>query len=222
MGVALLLFNLSRPRRLIELSNLTQTASRTLAENTRSSRGERLKADPISVGKVLSENHRFVVPIYQRTYAWTEKRQLEPLFAQIEAKAQERLEKGTVAFPHYMGSLLVIPEGEAAFGRVQAFDIVDGQQRLTTFHICFAAMRDIARRWGFEDLYKKFESLLLYGDDEGEVDKKNGRYKLQPTAFDRDLFRKLIDFKSEDLRCRSSSACRLLVFHDQSGGLSIG
>jgi hypothetical protein len=34
MGVALLLFNLSRPRRLIELSNLTQTASRTLAENT--------------------------------------------------------------------------------------------------------------------------------------------------------------------------------------------
>jgi hypothetical protein len=159
-----------------------------------------LKADPISVGKVLSENHRFVVPIYQRTYAWTEKRQLEPLFAQIEGKAQERLEKGTVDFPHYMGSLLVIPEGEAAFGRVQAFDIVDGQQRLTTFHICFAAMRDVARRWEFEDLYKKFESLLLYGDDESDVDKKNGRYKLQPTAFDRELFRQLIDFKSEDLR----------------------
>jgi hypothetical protein len=159
-----------------------------------------LKADPISVGKVLSENHRFVVPIYQRTYAWTEKRQLEPLFGQIEAKAQERLQKGVVDFPHYMGSLLVIPEGEAAFGRVQAFDIVDGQQRLTTFHICFAAMRDIARRWEFEDLYKKFESLLLYGDDDVEIDKKNGRYKLQPTAFDRDLFRKLIDFKSEDLR----------------------
>ena len=158
-----------------------------------------MKADPISVGKVLSENHRFVVPIYQRTYAWTEKRQLEPLFAQIEAKAQERLQKGTVDFPHYMGSLLVIPEGEASFGRVQAFDIVDGQQRLTTFHICFAAMRDIAKRWEFEDLYKQFESLLLYGDD-GESDKKNGRYKLQPTSFDRDLFRQLIDFTSAELR----------------------
>jgi uncharacterized protein with ParB-like and HNH nuclease domain len=48
-----------------------------------------VKADPISVGKVLSENHRFVVPIYQRTYAWSEKEQLEPLFDQIEAKAQE-------------------------------------------------------------------------------------------------------------------------------------
>jgi uncharacterized protein with ParB-like and HNH nuclease domain len=48
-----------------------------------------VKADPISVGRVLSENHRFVVPIYQRAYAWSEKRQLEPLSAQIEAKAEE-------------------------------------------------------------------------------------------------------------------------------------
>lgn len=71
-----------------------------------------MKADPISVGKVLSENHRFVVPIYQRTYAWTDKKQLEPLFAQIEAKADERLQQGKVEFPHYMGSLLVIPEGD--------------------------------------------------------------------------------------------------------------
>ena len=35
MGDALLLFNISRPRRLIELSNVTQMASRTLAENSR-------------------------------------------------------------------------------------------------------------------------------------------------------------------------------------------
>jgi hypothetical protein len=159
-----------------------------------------LRADPLSVGKVLSENHRFVVPIYQRTYAWTEKKQLEALFEQIEAKAQERLQKGSVDFPHYMGSLLVIPEGEAAFGQVQAFDIVDGQQRLTTFHICYAAMRDVARRWEFDDLFKKFGNLLLHGDDEQEIDKLSGRYKLQPTAFDRDVFRQLIDLTSDELR----------------------
>ena len=46
-----------------------------------------MKADPLSVGKVLTEANRFVVPIYQRTYEWTEKRQLAPLFEQIEAKA---------------------------------------------------------------------------------------------------------------------------------------
>jgi hypothetical protein len=36
MEDAFLLFNISRPRRLIELSKLTQTTSRTLAENTQS------------------------------------------------------------------------------------------------------------------------------------------------------------------------------------------
>jgi hypothetical protein len=34
MGVALLLFNISRPQRLTELSNVTQMASRTLAGNS--------------------------------------------------------------------------------------------------------------------------------------------------------------------------------------------
>lgn len=163
-----------------------------------------MKADPISVGKVLTENHRFVVPIYQRTYTWTPKKQLEPLFAQIEAKAEERLQKGKIAFPHYMGSLLVIPEGEAAFGHVQAFDIVDGQQRLTTFHLCFAALRDVARSWGFDDLKKKLESLLLFGNDIAAADKKLGRYKLQPTAFDRECFRHLIDLSRDEIRDRYS------------------
>ena len=36
MGDALLLFNISRPQRLTELSNVTQMASRTLAENSQS------------------------------------------------------------------------------------------------------------------------------------------------------------------------------------------
>jgi hypothetical protein len=161
-----------------------------------------VKADPISVGKVLSENHRFVVPIYQRTYAWSEKRQLEPLFAQIEAKAEERLKKGKADFPHYMGSLLVIPEGEATFGRVQAFDIVDGQQRLTTFHLCFAALRDVARSWEFEDLAAKLEGLLLHGKDVSESDKKYGRYKLQPTAFDREYFRDAVDLTRDEIRAK--------------------
>jgi uncharacterized protein with ParB-like and HNH nuclease domain len=161
-----------------------------------------VKADPLSVGKVLTENHRFIVPIYQRTYAWTEKRQLGPLFEQIEAKAEERLAKGKVEFPHYMGSLLVIPEGEASFGRVQAFDIVDGQQRLTTFHLCFAALREIARERTFEDLPVKLESLLLLGPDISESDKHSGRYKLLPTSFDRGHFRDVIDLNADSIRAK--------------------
>jgi uncharacterized protein with ParB-like and HNH nuclease domain len=99
-----------------------------------------------------------------------------------------------------MGSLLVIPEGEAAFGRVQAFDIVDGQQRLTTFHLCFAALREVARSRGFDDLVKKLESLLLHEDGSLMTDKKAERYKLQPSAYDRVIFRDLIDLNREEIK----------------------
>lgn len=37
-----------------------------------------MKADPFQIGDVLKDQRRFVVPIYQRTYAWTPGRQLGP------------------------------------------------------------------------------------------------------------------------------------------------
>ena len=43
MGDALLLFNISRPQRLTELSNVTQMASRTLAGNSQISKQEWMK-----------------------------------------------------------------------------------------------------------------------------------------------------------------------------------
>jgi hypothetical protein len=89
-----------------------------------------LKADPFQIGDVLKNPKRFVVPIYQRTYAWKIKPHLESFFDQVEAKAEERL-NGNGHFPHYMGALLVIPRGTYSFGRMEVLDVVDGQQRLT-------------------------------------------------------------------------------------------
>src|SRR5207245_2806541 len=97
-----------------------------------------MDAKPLSIGKILSEKQRFVVPVYQRTYAWTVKDQLATLFEQVREKATDRLETRTRAFSHYMGALIVIPESDAVFGRIQAYNIVDGQQRLTTFHLFYA------------------------------------------------------------------------------------
>ena len=48
-----------------------------------------MKADPFQVGDVLRNPKRFVVPIYQRTYAWKVNPHLETFFDQVEAKAEE-------------------------------------------------------------------------------------------------------------------------------------
>lgn len=106
-----------------------------------------MKADPFQIGDVLKNPKRFVVPIYQRTYAWKTKPHLETFFDQVEAKTEERL-NGKDGFPHYMGALLVIPRGAYSFGRMEVLDVVDGQQRLMTFQIFLAALREFARSLG--------------------------------------------------------------------------
>ena len=159
-----------------------------------------MDAKPLSIGKILSEKQRFVVPIYQRTYAWTAKEQLEPFFEQVEAKAAERLSSNRSAYSHYMGALLVIPDSEAVFGRVQEYNVVDGQQRLMTFHLFYAALRDLALEHGFDRMAQQLAALLLIADNTLLQDPKEERYKLQPTAYDRTLFRDLIDLRCDNVR----------------------
>lgn len=164
-----------------------------------------MDAKPLSIGKILSERQRFVVPIYQRTYAWN-KRELEPLFDQIEAKSDELLSTGKVAFSHYMGALLLIPDTDPIFGKIQAFNVVDGQQRLTTFHLCFSALRDVAREYGFTDLVSQLSDLVLHGETVPMQDPAKERYKLEPTAYDRALFRDLVDLDWRALETKFPTA----------------
>jgi uncharacterized protein with ParB-like and HNH nuclease domain len=158
-----------------------------------------MDAKPLSLGKIVSERQRFVVPIYQRTYSWTVKEQLQALFDQIEDKTVERLANGKVEFAHYMGALLLIPESDPVFGRIQTFDIVDGQQRLTTFHLCFAALRDVARHYGIEGIASQLSDLVVHSDAVPMEDRKTERYKLQPSSYDRALFRDLVDLSWREL-----------------------
>jgi len=161
-----------------------------------------MDSKPLSVGKILQERQRFVVPIYQRTYSWTVKKQLETFVEQIEAKATERLHGSRSAFSHYMGALLVIPEGEAVFGRVQTYNIIDGQQRLTTFHLFYAAVRELAQTLGLGTVAHQIGDLLIHSDDTPMQDRTAERYKLQPTSYDRALFRNLIDLDRESIRTK--------------------
>lgn len=160
-----------------------------------------MDAKPLSIGKILSERQRFIVPIYQRTYAWNQ-RELEPLVDQIEGKADELLNTGKVAFSHYMGALLLIPDSDPVFGRIQAFNVVDGQQRLTTFHLCFAALRAVAHEFGFESVARQLSDLIVHSDETPMQDRKTERYKLEPTTYDRVLFRHIIDLDRPALRSK--------------------
>src|SRR5664280_3849802 len=97
MGDALLLFNISRPQRLTELSNVTQMASRTLAGNSRYIR----KTDEAPAAyAVLDAEARVVERIYEMYTV--EGRSIGEITRRINAegiptrKASARWERSTV------------------------------------------------------------------------------------------------------------------------------
>jgi hypothetical protein len=163
-------------------------------------RPAKMKADPFQVGDVLKDPKRFIVPIYQRTYAWTRERQLEKLFDSIEAKARERLAGASPAYPHYMGALLLSPRGKYSFGSIPVFDVVDGQQRLMTYQIFIAALRDAAKSLPDVPLSEQLTPFLLNNDVRLMKDPKLERFKLQVTRYDRSLFHDIVDLDRDALR----------------------
>jgi hypothetical protein len=159
-----------------------------------------MKADPFQVGDVLKDPKRFIVPIYQRTYAWTRERQLEKLLDSIEAKARERLSGASPAYPHYMGAVLLSPRGKFTFGSIPVFDVVDGQQRLTTYQIFIAALRDTARSIPDPALSEQLSPFLLNMDTRLMKEPKLERFKLHVSPYDRALFHDIVDLDRDALR----------------------
>src|SRR5262245_58485796 len=72
----------------------------------------------------------YVVPDYQREYVWTDK-EVQQLLDDIN----EQVEAGTTS-EYFIGTVLVSP------GRTKAeFEVIDGQQRLTTLFLLLCALR---------------------------------------------------------------------------------
>jgi hypothetical protein len=145
----------------------------------------------MAIGSVFADSKRLIVPNYQRTYEWTPEGQIEMLMDHIEVKAEGRLANEPARFLHYMGALLLIPRSGFVFGRIPVFDIVDGQQRITTFQLALAALRDLAAERGEQAIAEQIRPLLFNLDDSSMEDKRIEQFKVEPTRLDRQIFRDL-------------------------------
>ena len=140
---------------------------------------------------VLKEARRFMVPLYQRKYQWGDKR-LEPFWEDVTAKTIEVLE-GDAKFEHYMGALILSPVTQGSqIATTPIVQVVDGQQRLTTFQLLLAALREVARHHDLDHLVGHINGYLLNEPKTKDTDPLT-KYKLNPTPADRTLFQDLID-----------------------------
>lgn len=159
-----------------------------------------MKAGPVTVRLLLENRQRFCVPIYQRHYVWTRDKQWEPFWNDIRTKAIERLNGRERRFSHFMGAVVLEARGAVSSRQVTSFQVVDGQQRLTTFQLYLAAARDYAKQAGFEDTVGLIEGYLFNEKEHLMEDPEEEKFKVWPTKYDRELFQDIILAGRPELR----------------------
>lgn len=93
-----------------------------------------MKAIAANLLDFLKKAPQFVIPIYQRTYSWTE-RECEQLWSDIL-----RTGRSDAVAAHFIGSIVYIEKGLYQVASQSPLLVIDGQQRLTTVMLILEAL----------------------------------------------------------------------------------
>lgn len=93
-----------------------------------------MKATEAKLLAFLKKSTQFVIPIYQRTYSWTEKECRQLWDDIIRAGQNEAISV------HFIGSIVYIEDGLSQVSHQAPLLVIDGQQRLTTVTLLIAAL----------------------------------------------------------------------------------
>ena len=142
-----------------------------------------VKASEIRLVEFLEGSKQFTVPIYQRSYNWTST-QCEQFLNDILRVAKDEKIPG-----HFIGSIVYIKEGLFQVAEVPQLEVIDGQQRLTTISLLFAALSrvDSADKTGIKT--SKIKNSFLFNNDESG----DKRYKLILTSSDNTIFQNILE-----------------------------
>jgi len=147
-----------------------------------------MKATEASLLEFLRKSPQFVIPIYQRTYSWTE-RECRQLWDDIL-----RTGANDAVSAHFVGSIVYIEKGLYQITGQSPLMVIDGQQRLATMSVLLEAL---ARRLGDAEPVDGFSArklrnyYLLNPEEDGERG-----YKLLLTQTDKETLLSLVQQKS--------------------------
>ena len=132
--------------------------------------------------KILFTGDRYIIPLFQRYYSWEPehwKRLRDDVLALCGAEPP-----GT----HFLGPM-VCSGTKTLPGALPTYQLIDGQQRLTTLTLLLTAIRDVAQSKGLSALADKItECYLVHRHEEG-LD----RYRVVPRLGDRQALIHLIE-----------------------------
>lgn len=131
-----------------------------------------IDADVKSISKL--KDYFFLVPDYQREYVWKPEDQVEQFMIDIENEFDTDFSQSQSSY--FIGSIIIVKNRDK-------YEVVDGQQRLTTIMICLCAFRDLleGKESELNSIQKKyFQSIAdLLFDFDMETDQTKSRLELQ-------------------------------------------
>lgn len=136
---------------------------------------------------------QYLIPFFQRHYSWT-RREWDRLWDDVV-----ELLRDDGQTRHFMGPLVCTPTSHVP-GEVTPYQLIDGQQRLTTITIALIAARAVADAHNLDELSVEiYEDLLVHKRKKGLA-----RFKIVPRFGDRETLTMLIE-EGEGPRARRDS-----------------
>lgn len=136
----------------------------------------------------------FNIPRYQRGYSWTEK-QVTDLLEDLEYTLEQR-QSAQGNFTHYFGTVVLQDTGikETRSRNYDSYDIIDGQQRLTTITILVACLNSELRSLsGIElDENDSVEPESIADDNEEDFIARHGTERVTVDSINDTVFQDLV------------------------------
>lgn len=182
-----------------------------------------IEAGAKSFDAVFEQNVRYLVPVFQRRYAWTRERQWEPFWADIleivngyvEGVGPDGEAPPSGSLPtHFFGAIVVklVPFGT---GELEKREVIDGQQRLTTIQLLIGAASRALPKLGGPGFGEALKGLVANPSFmvKGQPDE---RFKVWPTKFDRGPFRAVMRGDDLDGSLGKSSVAEAFAYFEQA------
>ena len=124
-------------------------------------------------------SRQYKIPIYQRRYVWEEKN-WNSLWTDITRMSHQ----------HFTG--IIVTRGHDDTGDLEKYDVIDGQQRLTTFQIILCVIRDVCQSKSYTSKAEEAD-LLITNEGRRKGDEKRYKLVLKEESDDEAAFRALVD-----------------------------
>ncbi|MBR2066948.1 MAG: DUF262 domain-containing protein, partial [Solobacterium sp.] len=144
---------------------------------------------------------QFVIPVYQRTYTWIPEKETMRFMHDVEKVLENR------DHTHFLGIIIYMESKISTM--LRQFQIVDGQQRMTTTFIFLLALKRVAEEKGNRNVAGMIDDYYLYNlhmEDAFSL-------RLKPAVDSDDVYAKLVYGSVRDLNAKEKESGVFRNYH---------